>query len=592
MKTPLNQQVNQASIDLIKSYQKAIKVLMKNGNKDPSRHFQDFLNIGTIYQKWLAELILEPKKLIKANTQWLQDYMDLLAHCQEKRLEKDLPPKVNALPKDRRFKGKEWQEKPVYYFLQQSYLLFSRHCIQFIQQNPSRDLKTTKQIKFFTAQFLDAISPSNYILTNPEVLEQTLITQGENILKGIQNYLEDFAHGQGYFNIKMTDLSAFKVGENIAVTPGKVIFQNRLMQLIQYTPTTTQVYQHPLLMIPPWINKYYILDLSESNSLVKWVVDQGFSVFMISWVNPDKNHSDLTFSDYMMDGVLAALDFIERVTGEKSVNVLGFCMGGTLLAATLSYMQAKNDKRIKSATFLATLIDFSDPGDIGVFIDENQISALEKRMDMAGYLDGRLLMNTFNLLRSNDLMWSYYINNYLFGQNPFPFDMLFWNSDPIHLPANMHRYCLRNMYLENRLIKGELTLAGVRLDIRRINIPTYFLSTEQDHIAPWQTTFNGAKALCGPVTFVLSGSGHIAGVVNPPNSNKYNYRVAKNGFKIEGDPETWLANTSVFSGSWWEHWSTWLKAYAGKKIKATMKISDKMKPLQDAPGDYVKRRII
>ncbi|HRE31843.1 MAG TPA: class I poly(R)-hydroxyalkanoic acid synthase, partial [Candidatus Berkiella sp.] len=452
--------------------------------------------------------------------------------------------------------------------------------------------KLKKQISFFTKQYLDALAPSNFALTNPTVFQQMLTSQGENIRKGMQNWFEDLLNNPSHWQIQMTNTKAFELGRNIALTKGKVVLQNRLMQLIQYEPTTPTVYQKPLLMVPPWINKYYILDLNEKKSLVKWLGEQGITVFMISWVNPDKSYQDVCFEDYLSEGILTAFDAITKATNEKSINALGFCIGGTLLAVACAYLKAKNQSTIASATFLTSLIDFSEPGDIGVFIDENQIKNIERKMALDGYLDGRAMMSTFNLLRANDLQWSYYINNYLQGKKPIAFDLLFWNSDPSNLPAKMHSYYLRNFYLENRLcIPNALTVLNEKLNLNNVDIPCYFFSTSQDHIAPWQSTFMGAKCFNGNVTFVLGGAGHIAGVVNPPNQHKYGYRSTDIDIKSFSCAQEWLKCTTTHEGSWWLHWGEWLKMHAGNTVKPRIPGRGKLKTIQDAPGDYVRKKI-
>lgn len=490
---------------------------------------------------------------------------------------------------DKRFSDAKWGT-PLFYFYHQAYLLYTKQVLDFLEHNPSSTPKIKQQITFYTKQYLDALAPSNFPLTNPQVLEQTIQKQGENFRLGLQNWLEDVANHQG--QIQMTDLKAFELGKNIAVTKGKVIYQNRLIQLIQYEPTTEKVFKRPLLMIPPWINKYYILDLSEKKSLVKWLVNKGFTVFMISWVNPDKSYQDIQFENYVTDGVLAAIDAIKQATGEKTLNALGFCIGGTLLAVTSAYLKAMNDSSLQSATFLTSLIDFSEPGELGVFIDEDQVQRIEQEMANVGYLDGRVMMNTFNLLRANDLQWSYYVNNYLCGNKPFAFDLLYWNCDPSNLPAKMQSFYLRNFYLENRLcVPNSLHILGKPLNLQNVNIPCYFLSTAQDHIAPWRSTFMGAKCLGGPTTFVLAGSGHIAGIVNPPSNHKYGYQFCENDFHSFSDPTEWQKRATSHDGSWWPHWTKWLMAYAGDKVNKRIPGEGKLKALQDAPGSYVRKRI-
>jgi polyhydroxyalkanoate synthase subunit PhaC len=384
----------------------------------------------------------------------------------------------------------------------------------------------------------------------------------------------------------MTDMEAFKLGENIAVSPGKVVFQNDLMQLIQYTPTTPQVLKRPLLIAPPWINKFYILDLRPKNSFVRWAVGQGHTVFVISWVNPDAQLAEKGFEDYMREGYLAALDAIEKATGEREVNAIGYCLGGTLLGSTLAYMAAKGDDRIKTATFFVTMLDFAEAGELGVFIDEEQLRALEDKMNKRGYLEGSEMATTFNMLRANDLIWSFVVNNYLLGNEPFPFDLLYWNADSTRMPARMHSFYLRKMYQENLLAQpNAISLAGVPIDLRRIQVPAYFLSTREDHIAPWKSTYKGTQILSGPKRFVLAASGHIAGVVNPPEGGKYGHWV---GTDLPPDPEAWLKGATEMAGSWWPDWQRWVVSHDKEMVPARKPGAGKLKAIEDAPGSYVR----
>jgi polyhydroxyalkanoate synthase len=446
------------------------------------------------------------------------------------------------------------------------------------------DDKTARKVDFYTRQFVDAIAPSNFLLTNPEALRATIESGGENLVKGLQNLLTDLERGKGRLSIKMTDLAAFRIGQNIAVTPGKVVFQNDLMQLIQYEPTTATVKRRPLLIIPPWINKFYILDLRPKNSFIKWAVDQGHTVFVISWVNPDEKLAQKSFGDYMLEGPLAALDAIEQATGEREANVIGYCLGGTLLAATLAYMTAKRDSRIKSATYFVTMTDFAEAGELSVFIDEEQLASLEDRMRTHGFLEGRDMATTFNMLRANDLIWSFVVSNYLLGKDPFPFDLLYWNSDSTRMPAAMHSFYLRNMYQENLLVvPGGISLEGVPIDLRTIKVPSFLLSTREDHIAPWRSTYAATQIYGGPVKFTLSASGHIAGVVNPPGS-KYGHWENR---KCPATPEKWLETATQVNESWWPSWEQWISEFAGGEVKARKPGDGKLKPIEDAPGSYV-----
>jgi len=422
------------------------------------------------------------------------------------------------------------------------------------------------------------------------VLRTVVDTGGQSLLNGLSNLLDDLERGNGKLAIRMTDLDAFELGKNVASTPGKVVYQNDLMQLVQYTPTTKKVHKRPLMIVPPWINKFYILDLQPKNSFIKWAVDQGHTVFVLSWVNPDETLAEKDFEDYLTEGTLAALDAIEKATGEKEVNAVGYCLGGTLLMATLAAMASKKDNRIQSATCFTSMLDFSEPGELEVFIDEDQIASLEKTMEEQGFLDGSEMATTFNMLRANDLIWSFFINNYLLGKEPFPFDLLYWNSDSTRMPAKMHSYYLRNMYLENNLAKPNgITLNGVKIDLRKVKTPAYFLSTVEDHIAPWRSTYAGTQLTSGPVKFVLGGSGHIAGVINPPEKQKYGYWTNE---KLPADPREWFEDAQKNPGSWWIDWSNWVGEFAGDQVAARVPGDGKLKAMEDAPGAYVKHRII
>ncbi|HTO84587.1 MAG TPA: class I poly(R)-hydroxyalkanoic acid synthase [Methylomirabilota bacterium] len=549
----------------------------------------DPLNIGTAFLEMTTRLMTDPAKLLQSQMSLWQAHMDLWQSAALRMMGDANARAAEPAPDDRRFKDAAWEENQLFDFIKQSYLLSARWLQQTVREVDGLDEKTAQKVDFYTRQFVDAMAPSNFVLTNPEVLRATVESGGENLCKGLQNLLEDLDRGKGKLHIRMTDLEAFRIGENIAVTPGKVVFQTDLMQLLQYEPTTEKVYKRPLLIIPPWINKYYILDLREKNSFIKWAVGEGFTVFVVSWVNPDEKLADKSFEDYMLEGPLACLDAIEKATGERDCNVIGYCLGGTLLAATLAYMAVKKDKRIASATFFTTLVDFKEPGELGVFIDEEQLAALETRMNEKGYLEGSAMANTFNMLRANDLIWSFVVNNYLLGKDPFPFDLLYWNSDSTRMPAAMHSFYLRRMYQENKLIEPDgLTLSGVPLDLTKIKLPVYILSAREDHIAPWRTTYTATQIYKGPVRFVLGASGHIAGVVNPPAANKYSYWTND---KNPPDPQAWLASAKEHAGSWWPDWAKWVAAHSGPKVPARKPGGGKLKAIENTPGSYVKVRL-
>jgi poly[(R)-3-hydroxyalkanoate] polymerase subunit PhaC len=548
----------------------------------------DPLGLGQAYLDFTASLMKNPGKLIEAQMQAWNAYSNIWMNAANSMLGKPSEATITPEKGDRRFKHECWDNNPFFDFIKQSYLVSANAIQSVVAEAEGLDEKDAQKLRFYTQQFVDTLSPTNFAMTNPQVLEATLESRGENLVKGLQNFCDDFDTESGQLRIKMSDHDAFELGKNVATTPGKIVFQNEMLQLIQYSPMTEEVHKKPLLIIPPWINKYYILDLQEKNSLIKWQLEQGHTVFVISWVNPDETLREKDFEDYVMSGSLAAIDAIEQATGEKSLNVIGYCIGGTLLAATLAYMTAKEDKRIISATFFVSLLDFSDPGDLGVFIDEQQLQSLEKGMDEKGYLDGAQMAKTFNMLRSNDLIWSFYVNNYLLGKDPFPFDLLYWNADSTRMPAKMHSTYLRTMYLENRFIEpGGIIINDVPIDLRDIKTPTYFISTQEDHIAPWKSTYLGAQLFSGPVRFVLGKSGHIAGIVNPPAAKKYGYFT---GPKVEVGADEWLENAKAHEGSWWPDWSRWVKKYAGDNVSARTPGDGKLKVIEDAPGSYVQKR--
>ena len=546
----------------------------------------DPLNVGQAFLEMTQRLMADPTRLVQAQLSLWQDYLKLWQSTTQRLMGGPTEPVIEPNAGDRRFKDNAWTENAVFDYIKQSYLLTARWMQATVKQVDGLDDKTAKKIDFYTRQFVDAIAPSNFVLTNPEVLRTTIETGGENLVKGLDNLLKDLERGKGRLLIKMTDLEKFKVGVNIAVTPGQVIYQNDLIQLIQYEPTTSTVKRRPLLIIPPWINKFYILDLRPENSFIRWAVGQGHTVFVVSWVNPDERLARKTFEDYMSEGLLAALDAIEQATGEREANVIGYCLGGTLLAATLAYMKAKgSDDRIKSATYFVALVDFKEAGELSVFIDEEQLHFLEERMREHGYLEGSDMATTFNMLRANDLIWSFVVNNYLLGKEPFPFDLLYWNSDSTRMPAAMHSFYLRNMYQENKLVvPGGITLAGVPIDVSTITMPSFLLSTREDHIAPWKSTYAATQLYRGPVKFVLAASGHIAGVVNAPGKSKYgHWENAKN----PATPDEWLASATQYPDSWWPAWEKWVGKYAGGEVPARKPGDGKLKPIEKAPGSYV-----
>lgn len=564
--------------------QEVFQYFLKNADQNvalPSKSVQD------AFADMFDRLMQDPVRLWREQLELGHEYVRLMSGAYLNLIGEKAPPLYPAPDRDRRFKDAAWSENVIFDFLKQSYVLTSDWLRHLVHEVEGVDDKTRAKLEFYTRQFTDAMAPSNFAFTNPEVIRKTIETNGENLVKGLQNLLSDLSSNTGIPRINMTDLNAFEVGKNLAITPGKVVFQNELLQLIQYSPSTQTVYQTPLLIVSPWINKYYVLDLQPGNSYVRWLVDQGFTVFITSWVNPSEQHAHQSFEDYMSQGLLAALHAIQQATNEKQVNVIGYCIGGTLLASTLAYLKAKGqDSMVRSATFLTTLMDFAQSGDLGVFIDEAQLTELENSMNAKGYMGADEMALTFNMLRSNELIWNFVVNNYLLGNDPFPFDLLYWNMDSTRLPAAMHSYYLRHMYLYNDLVKpGGITLGNIPIDLHQITTPSYFLSTQADHIAPWQSTYAATQILGGVVRFVLSGSGHIAGVVNPPVKKKYGFWVNES---LPTSPDAWMLGAAQHPGSWWEDWTAWMKTnhFTGEKIMARQPKN----AIEDAPGSYVRMK--
>jgi polyhydroxyalkanoate synthase len=584
-KLPDPAEIGRSMADVAERSQRIVgEWLKRQAEEGPSS--ADPLNIGSAFMEMTARLMANPARLVQAQIGFWQDYLSLWQSTTRRMLGIESQPVIDAAPHDRRFRDEAWKENEVFDFIKQSYLLSARYVQDVVAQADGLEPATAQKVDFYARQFIDAMSPSNFVLTNPEVLRKTAETGGENLLKGLSNLLGDLERGKGRLRIKMTDMDAFRLGENIAVSPGKVVHQNDLLQLIQYSPTTNQVLKRPLLIVPPWINKFYILDLRPKNSFVRWAVAQGHTVFMVSWVNPDGKLAEKGFDDYMKEGILDSLTAIEAATGESAINAIGYCLGGTLLSATLAWMAAHGDDRIRSATFFVSLMDFRESGELNVFIDEEQLKMLEEKMSKRGFLEGSEMATTFNMLRANDLIWSFVVNNYLLGNDPFPFDLLYWNSDSTRMPAKMHSFYLRNMYQENRLAQpGGITLAGTPIDLGLVKLPAYFLSTREDHIAPWKATYRGTHLLGGENRFVLAASGHIAGVVNPPEGGKYSHWLNP---ALPDDPEEWFRGAAEIAGSWWPDWHRWVSAHDKTQVKARVPGDGKLPPIEDAPGSYVK----
>ena len=540
--------------------------------------------LGQVAEYWLAD----PQRTVELQNRLGKAYLELWASAVKRLAGEEAPPVVRPAPTDRRFSDPEWTQNQFFDFLKQAYLLTAGWADTLVRDAAALNPHTKQKAEFYMRQITNALSPTNFVLTNPELLRETLTSNADNLVRGMHMLAEDIRAGGGHVKIRQSDSSMFEVGRNLAITPGKVIYQNELMQLIQYAPSTETVLKRPLLIVPPWINKYYVLDLTPEKSFIKWCVDQGLTVFCISWVNPDARLAEKSFNDYMEHGPLAALDAIKQATGEDKVHAIGYCVGGTLLAITLAAMAARHDERIASATLFASQVDFTYAGDLKVFVDEEQIEALEKRMSERGYLESKSMATVFNLLRSNDLLWPYVINNYLKGKAPFPFDLLYWNSDATRMPAANHSFYLRNCYLENKLAKGKMVLGDTLIDLKAVKVPIYNLATREDHIAPAKSVMVGSKLFGGDVKFVVSGSGHIAGVINPPAKQKYQYWTGPK--PRNADIEGWLAKAKEHPGSWWPDWLVWLTRQSPTEVPARIPGSGALQPIEDAPGSYVKVR--
>lgn len=537
--------------------------------------------LGNLVRAYLSD----PQRFAEGQWQLWRDHIQLWQNTLKKLGGADAHPVATPDQGDRRFKDPDWVENPIFDFLKQSYLINSRWVIDAVTGIQGIDPHTRHKARFYVEQILNALSPTNFIFTNPEVLRITFATNGQNLVDGLAKFEADLLAGGGQLKISQTDARAFEIGRNIATTPGKVVFENEVMQLIQYEPTTEVVHEIPLLIVPPWINKYYILDLNPKKSFIRWAVAQGHTVFVVSWVNPDESQVHTTFTDYMNEGFLAALGAVLKTTDQPQANVIGYCVGGSLVAASLGYMAAKKDNRVNTVTLLTTQVDFEKAGDLLVFIDEEQLAWMEGRMAEKGYLPGKRMADAFNLLRSNDLIWSYVINNYMLGRDPMAFDLLFWNSDSTRMPPNVHSFYLRECYLNNRLAKGLMTLGGTRVDLRKIKVPTYNLAAREDHIAPLPSVFRIGDYFGGPVRLVVSGSGHIAGVVNPPEPAKYQYWTNEDGAPTL---EEWFAGATEHPGSWWLDWGRWIGERAGKMVRARRPADGSLTIIEDAPGRYVR----
>jgi polyhydroxyalkanoate synthase subunit PhaC len=553
-------------------------------DKAPEELTEVLKTLGAVAEYWMSD----NERASDIQTKIAKGYLDLWGSAMRRLAGEAAMPAITPSPRDKRFADPEWKSNQFFDFMMQAYLLTTQWAYDLVRNAEGLDPHTRKKAEFYVQQITNALAPSNFVLTNPEVLRETLASNGDNLARGMNMLAEDIEAGKGTLKIRQSDPANLEVGTNIATTSGKVIYQNELMQLIQYAPATENVLRTPLLIVPPWINKFYILDLRPEKSFIKWCVDQGVSVFVISWVNPDKSLGTKTWENYMKEGPLAAMDVIEKATGEMKVHTMGYCVGGTLLATTLAWLAEKRRVRVTSATFLAAQVDFTHAGDLLVFVDEGQISALERDMQESGVLEGAKMAMAFNMLRSNDLIWSYVVNNYLKGQSPSAFDLLHWNSDATRMPSANHSYYLRNCYLENRLSTGSMVLDNTLLDLSKVKVPVYNLATREDHIAPADSVLYGSQFFGGPVTYVLSGSGHIAGVVNPPSLGKYQYWTNENIRDIS--LSDWIKGAQEHKGSWWPNWREWLSNIDAEEVPARAVGSDALPPIEDAPGSYVRVR--
>ena len=537
-------------------------------------------SLGRVADYWMSD----PVRATQAHAELSGGFFNLWAQTMRRLAGETAAPVVPRDPQDKRFAAPEWHDNPVFDFLRQAHGLTSAWADDLVTRATPLDQHARDKAGFYVKQISGALAPSNFLATNPELLRQTLATNGENLARGSAMLAEDIAAGKGTLRLRQSDPGTFKLGVNMANTPGKVVFRNALIELIQYAPTTPDVLKRPLLIVPPWINKFYILDLNADKSFVRFAVAQGLTVFLVSWVNPDERHRAYGFDAYMREGIFAALDAIEAATGEHDVAAIGYCVGGTLLACALAHMAAHDDDRISSATLFTAQTDFSEAGGLKVFVDEEQVQAVEAQMAKTGYLDGSKMANAFNMLRPNDLIWPYVVNNYLKGVAPAPFDLLTWNADATRMTEACHRFYLRACYLDNRLTRGEMVLGDTILSLADIQVPVYCLATREDHIAPARSVYKGMTFFDAPVRFVLAGSGHIAGVVNPPARQKYQYWAGPN---VGGTFEDWQARATEHAGSWWPDWFAWLTEQNGVRVDARQPGSDQAPPLADAPGTYV-----
>ncbi len=554
----------------------------------PAALSPDPFHVAPALTEVMGRLAAQPDRVMRAQADLFTQYLELWRSAAQRIAGEPVQPVVSPAKGDKRFNDPDWSEHPMFDLMKQSYLLSANWLNSLVAGVEEVDPAAKRRVEFFTKMLTDAFSPSNFLFSNPAAMRAAVETQGESLVRGMENFAADLERGGGQLAISQTDLEKFKVGVNVATAPGKVVYQNDILQLLQFSPTTEQVHEIPLLIFPPWINKYYILDLRPENSMIRWLTAQGFTVFVASWVNPDATLAAKTFEDYMFEGVYDATEQAMKQAGTNRINTVGYCIGGTLLACSLAHMAAKGDKRINSATFFAAQADFAEAGDLMLFTDEAWLKEIEARMDAdGGFLSSQSMADTFNALRGNDLIWSFFVSNYLLGKEPKPFDLLFWNADQTRMPKALHLFYLRNFYQRNALARGELELGGEKLDLSKVETPIYVQSSKEDHIAPFRSVYRGARCYGGPTTFTMAGSGHIAGVINHPDANKYQHWTNAH---LPGAVDGWIAEAEEHAGSWWPHWAAWLKERSGKLIPARDPAKGPLTPLEDAPGTYVQVR--
>lgn len=550
-----------------------------------------FSQIPSSDEAFTGGVKMDTKVFLQQQLSFLEKQQRLWQNATRVMLGESVAPIISEEPGDKRFTDNDWQGNPAFNYVKQAYLLNAEYMQQMVSALQFEDPKVGEQVRFYTRQLISSMAPTNYVMTNPEVCREILQTQGECLAKGLDKFMRDLENSPGEaFRVTQVDLQAFELGKDLAYTPGKVIFRNRLIELIQYAPQTQSVHAVPLLIVPPFINKYYILDLDEKKSMVRWLVDQGFTVFMISWRNAAEADADIDFERYLFDGVIAAVNVIKSITGAEQVNACGYCVGGTVLGMAQAYLAARDERPIGSLSLLTTLFDFSEPGEVGNYLNAHTLPMIEQSVKAKGYLDGRILALSFSLLRENNLFWSFFIENYLKGKDPIPFDILYWNSDSTNLPAATYLYYLKQMYIGNRLREpGAITMADVPISLEQVDIPTYCLAAQADHIVLWQSAYRSAQLLKGDVRFVLTESGHVAGVVNPPSKNKYGHWVG--GDPSSSQPEQWLSNAAHAQGSWWSDWRAWLTERSGRQVAPPAMGNADFPAIEDAPGRFVRVRL-